>query len=169
MTTLNSSLTTRQSPRQILRAYWRTLAFRNKTAEWALYVLLVSGLPLVSWWAAAWPLQRWSLLVHALLGVFGFTLLVVPFWLSHRRLLQSSQKPLLKVTGQLLEALLLATGFTGFYLIYWGNRGDTLGAVMHWVHLGASLALAPLLMRHAFRWSVLRPLWTRLGWLRGSS
>lgn len=166
MTTLHTSLTSRSTLPEAAADYWWRLAYRNRAAEWTLYALLLTGLPLVAWWAADWPLQRWSLALHSLLGVFGATLVVVPFWLAHRRLLQTSRKAFLRVTGRLMEILLLIIAISGFYLVWWGNRGDPLDIIMHWAHLIATLTFAPLLLRHAFRWSVLRPLWLRLGWLR---
>lgn len=147
---------------QRCKVHWQSLAYRNQAAEWMLYALLLTGLPMMTLFDTDWSWQRWDMVVHALLGTFGFSLVVVPFWLSHRRLLQRSRKPFLRITGRLTEMLLLITGVTGYYLIVWGNRGSTADYLIHETHLYAAMALTLVLMRHAFRWSVLQPLWKRL-------
>lgn len=148
---------------QRCKARWQALAYRNRAAEWTLYALAFSGLPLIAAFSVDWQWQRWDLVAHALLGTFGFITLIVPFWSSHRRLLLRSRKSFLRMTGRITEVLLLVTGASGYYLILWGNRGGSLGNLVHQAHLIASLSLTLVVMRHAWRWSVLQPLWKRLG------
>ncbi len=136
--------------------WWRALAYRNKAAEWTLWLLLLSGLPLWTLFDVPWVLQRLCLAVHALLGLTAFILWVMPFWLRHRQLLSTSQKRALKRTGQLLDLLLLLVTLSGFGLFFIGNRGEAGGQWLLWVHLYSSLVLAPVLLKHAWRWSVLR-------------
>ncbi|OMH39111.1 hypothetical protein [Motiliproteus sp. MSK22-1] len=144
---------------QSLGNYWRQLAYRNRAAEVCLYVLLASGLPLWSGFDLPWFAARVLLFLHCFSGLILFPVYVVPFWFSHRRLLRNSNKPLLKVTGQLLDLLLLLSTVSGFFLLLVGNRGEFIGWVNHYTHLITALPLGLLLMRHAARWSVLRPLY----------
>lgn len=134
---------------------WQALAYRHKPAELSLYLLLASGLPLWSLFELAWPLERGLLFAHSLLGLL-FPLFVLPFWLAHRGLLAAARQRLLKLTGRLLEVLLLALAISGFYLLLIGNRGGALEGVIADLHLYASFALLPLLLRHAWRWSIAR-------------
>lgn len=138
---------------------WIALAYRHAFAEWTLWGLLLTGLPLWNFLDFSWPIQRVSLLVHGLAGMVLFLLFVVPFWISHRRLLKRSRKPLLVITGRCLEGLLVAIGVSGFWLLLIGNRGETSGQWIAGVHLYASLLLVPMLLRHAWRWSVVRTGW----------
>jgi hypothetical protein len=139
-----------------LQAAFRSLAYHHKSAEASLYGLFVTGIPLWSLLAADWWLIRLSLSLHTILGLVVFPLVIMPFWFAHRRLLACSGKPSLKISGRLLELLLILCGGSGFYLLLIGNPGSELGSWMQWVHLYSSLLLVPLLLKHAWRWSVVR-------------
>lgn len=138
-----------------IRVWWQSLAYQNSAAEWTLWTLLLTGLPLWKLWEAPWSLAQWSLALHCLLGVTAFFLWVLPFWLRHRQLLCSSRKPLLKWTGQLLDLLLMIIVLSGFGLFLIGNRGAEEGQWLLWAHLYSSLVIGPILLKHAWRWSVL--------------
>lgn len=140
--------------------WWQQLTYRNKAAEWSLYFLFVSGILLWNQVSIPWSLERWLLVIHLLGSLLLFPLVVAPFWLAHRRLLQRSKKKLLKVTGLLLDYLLLGCLLSGVWLVLMGNRGDALGWVAYMTHLVTALVIVPLLIRHAAKWSVLQPLWS---------
>lgn len=144
------------SRRRELARLWRALAYRHKLAELSLYLLLASGLPLWSVFELSWPLERSLLFAHSLMGLALFPVFVLPFWISHRSLLDGARNRLLKLTGRLLEALLLVLAASGFYLLLIGNRGGGVDGLIADVHLYASFALLPLLLRHAWRWSIAR-------------
>lgn len=155
-------LTTRKAVNQ----YWRALGYRNRMAEWALYTLFLSGLLLWDLFSVPWPVLRVLLILHILCSIIVFPMYILPFWLSHRRLLKHSKKQFLVVTGNLLDALLLLCLASGLYLFIQGNRGDDLGYYAFLSHLIAALVLTPILMKHSARWSVLKPVWllvTRVG------
>ena len=146
--------------RSALQAAWarfeKAQAYRHERAEWTLYFLAVTGLILWSGFSAPWPLVRWSMLVHIIAGVVLFPPVVMAFWMAHRSLLRRSRKRRLRVTGRILEAVLVLMTLSGFYLVVYGNPGNMLGEWMHMIHLWLTVFLLPLLLWHAFRWSVLR-------------
>ncbi len=142
--------------RQHLLRWWHDLAWRHRSAELSLHLLFISGIPLwSSLFILSWDTERTLLFVHSIAGLVLFPLSVLPFWLSHRRLIQRSRKPLLKKTGRVLDLLLLLSALSGFYLMLIGNRGDLSGAIAHYLHLVTAVPLCLLLIRHALRWSVL--------------
>lgn len=140
--------------------WWQRQAYRNKAAEWSLYFMFVTGFVLWNQFTLPWPLERIVLIVHVLSSLILFPSAVLPFWLSHRRLLKNSQKKLLIITGQILDCLLLACALSGVFLFIIGNRGDELGYLAYLVHLVSALVITPILIRHAARWSVLTPIWS---------
>jgi len=135
--------------------WWQRLAYHHKWAESLLYVMFFSGLLLWDTVGVGWQLERWTLLVHMVVGATLFTVIVGAFWAAHRRLITSSNKPFLRQTGTAIEWLLIACCLSGFYLFFYGNPGNTLGAFIQDVHFYSSWLLAPLVFRHAMRWSVL--------------
>lgn len=142
--------------RMALERMEKALAYRHERAEWTLYFLAVSGLILWGGFTAPWSLVRWSMLAHIVVGVLFFPSVVLAFWLAHRSLLRYSRKLRLRVTGRAIEAILLLMTLSGFYLLIYGNPGNMLGQWMHFIHLWLTVLLLPLLVWHAFRWSVLR-------------
>jgi len=140
--------------------WWNRLAYRNKAAEWALYFMFLSGILLWDQIVIPWPLERMLLVIHVLSSLVLFPLMVLPFWLSHRKLLHSSNKKLLKVTGLLLDYLLLGCALSGVFLVVEGNRGDDFGWFIYMTHLVSAFVILPLLIRHTAKWSVLKPVWS---------
>ncbi|KXI23073.1 hypothetical protein [Photobacterium sanguinicancri] len=135
--------------------WWLSLAYHHKWAESLLYMMFFSGILLWDRVGVMWQVERWLLLAHMLVGATLFSLIVGAFWGAHRRLIVKSNKPFLRQTGTLIEWLLIACSLSGFYLIFYGNTGNTLGVVMQNIHFYSSWLLAPLVFRHAMRWSVL--------------
>ncbi|MEH6648616.1 MAG: hypothetical protein V7707_01175 [Motiliproteus sp.] len=140
----------------VLQRYWGSLAYHHRLAEAALYLLFVTGLPLWNIFTLPWQGTRALLFAHVVAGLLLFPLSALPFWLSHRRLLQNSHKPKLKKTGQLIEWLLIFSALSGVYLLLLGNRGEWLGVFNHYIHLITAIPFAILLLIHAWRWSVLQ-------------
>ncbi len=140
--------------------WWQRQAYRNKAAEWSLYFMFVTGFVLWNQFTLPWQLERVVLISHVISSLILFPAAVLPFWLSHRRLLKNSQKKLLLITGQLLDLLLLACAISGIFLFMVGNRGNELGYLAYLTHLVSALVITPILMRHAARWSVLTPIWS---------
>ncbi len=77
-----------------------------------------SGLLLWDTVGVGWQLERWTLLVHMVVGATLFTVIVGAFWAAHRRLITSSNKPFLRQTGTAIEWLLIACCLSGFYLFF---------------------------------------------------
>ncbi|MGF1872061.1 hypothetical protein [Photobacterium indicum] len=138
-----------------LSQWWQHLAYHHKWAESLLYLMFFSGLLLWDTINTSWQVERWTLLFHMLVGVTLFSIVVGAFWAAHRRLIQSSKKPFLRQTGTAIEWLLIACSLSGFYLFFYGTPGNILGVIIQNVHFYSSWLLAPLVFRHAMRWSVM--------------
>lgn len=121
-----------------------------------MYFMFVSGVLLWDRLSVDWQAQRWILLAHMMIGVSLFSVIVGAFWSSHRRLIQRSNKTFLRHTGTLIEWLLFICSLSGFYLFFYGNTGNVLGHLIQDVHFYSSWVLAPLVFRHALRWSILK-------------
>ncbi|WP_239685949.1 hypothetical protein [Photobacterium swingsii] len=106
--------------------WWTSLAYHHKWAESLLYMMFFSGILLWDRVGVTWQVERWLLLAHMLAGATLFTLIVGAFWGAHRRLIIKSHKPFLRQTGTLIEWLLIACSLSGFYLIFYGNTGNSL-------------------------------------------
>lgn len=139
-----------------IRRFWHWLAWHHQVAEVLLYLMFFSGLMLWEPLTPHWSVARWNLLLHVLLSLSLFPLWFGAFWLSHRSLLLQSQKPFLRSTGRIIELLLLLCVSSGLFLVLHGTPGDQLGKTASWLHWASALSLAPLVLRHAWRWSVLR-------------
>ena len=89
-------------------------------------------------------------------SLYLIPLLFGAFWLSHRSLLRKSRKPFLRTTGRIIEALLLICLASGLLLVLHGTPGDGMGNLASWAHWLSALALTPLVLRHAWRWTILK-------------
>ena len=138
-----------------LHLWWSKLAYRHKMAEFLMYFMFVSGLLLWERLSLDWHIGRWLLLSHMFVGATIFTLVVGVFWSSPRQLFTKSNKHFLKLTGRLVEVLLFACVLSGFYLLIFGNTGNQLCLVIEQIHFYSSWLLAPLVARHALRWSII--------------
>ncbi len=143
-----------------LAIWWQRQAYRNKAAEWSLYFMFVTGFLLWNQFTLPWGIERILLITHVISSLVLFPAAVLPFWLSHRRLLKHSKKKLLVITGHLLDLLLLICALSGVLLFLVGNRGDDLGHLTYLAHLISALLITPILIRHAAGWSVLKPIWS---------
>jgi hypothetical protein len=139
------------SPRHL----WQWLAYHHQAAEGSLYLMFFSGLLLWEPLTPVWSLARWNLFLHVMLSLSLFPLLFGAFWLSHRSLLNKSRKPFLRTTGRIIEGLLLVCLGSGLILILHGTPGDGMGNLASWAHWLSALALTPLVLRHAWRWTIL--------------
>ena len=119
-----------------------------------IYFMFLSGLTLWQTVSVSWEVERWMLLLHIAIGSSVFTLVVGAFWCSHRRLILTSRNAFLRTTGTLIEWLLATCVLTGFYLFIYGKTGNTLSLVIQELHFYSSWILVPLVLRHAFRWSI---------------
>ncbi|MGL6599532.1 hypothetical protein ACSZOB_18130 [Aeromonas veronii] len=140
------------SPRQ----FWQWLAYHHQAAEGTLYLMFFSGLLLWEPLTPLWSLARWNLFFHVMLSLTLFPLLFGAFWLSHRSLLNRSNKHFLRITGRIIEALLLICLASGLLLVLHGTPGDAMGNLASWAHWLSALALTPLVLRHAWRWTILK-------------
>lgn len=138
------------------RQWWNKLAYHHKWAESLLYLMFITGVLLWSRVEISWQMERVVLLVHMLIGISLFSIIVGAFWISHRRLMVSSDKPFLRKTGKLVEWLLIICSISGFYLFFYGSPGNSLGVLIQDIHFYSSWLLVPLVFRHAMRWSVLK-------------
>lgn len=138
------------------RHCWQWLAFHHQAAEGSLYLMFFSGLLLWEPLTPLWSLARWNLFLHVALSLTLFPLLFGAFWLSHRSLLRKSRKPFLRTTGRIIEALLLICLASGLLLVLHGTPGDGMGNLASWAHWLSALALTPLVLRHAWRWTILK-------------
>jgi hypothetical protein len=158
----------KQAQEQGFKQAWKQLGYRNTMAEWSLYALFVSGFLLWDILALPWAGVRLLLIIHVFLSIIIFPIYVLPFWLSHRRLLKNSNKRFLNITGQCLDLLLALCFFSGLYLLIEGNRGSELGYLVFLAHLISALILLPVIVRHSLNWSVLQPLWSLIKFKRVS-
>lgn len=156
------ALTLKPAAKGKLSSWWRRVAYRHKAAELSLYLLFFTGIPLWSLFDLPWSGERVLLLIHCLGSLIAFPLLILPFWLSHRRLWEASRNQRLRKTGRYLDLLMLFCALSGLYLLLLGNRGEWLGNFNHYLHLISALPLTLILLRHAARWSVLRPIFCLL-------
>ena len=140
------------SPRQ----FWQWLAYHHQAAEGTLYLMFFSGLLLWEPLTPLWSLARWALFLHVMLSLTLFPLLFGAFWLSHRALLNRSNKPYLRITGRIIEGLLLVCLASGLLLILHGTPGNSMGSLASWAHWLSALLLTPLVLRHAWRWTILQ-------------
>ncbi|MGN5192382.1 hypothetical protein [Aeromonas veronii] len=140
------------SPRQ----FWQWLAYHHQAAEGTLYLMFFSGLLLWEPLTPLWSIARWNLFLHVMLSLTLFPLLFGAFWLSHRSLLNRSNKPFLRTTGRIIEALLLICLASGLLLVLHGTPGDAMGNLASWAHWLSALLLTPLVLRHAWRWTILK-------------
>ncbi len=141
--------------------WWARLAFHHKWAEAMLYLMFFTGIVLWKRVDVSWQAERWVLLIHMLVGISLFSVIVGAFWLSHRRLITSSNKAFLRKTGTAIEWLLIVCSVSGFYLFFFGTPGNALGVLIQDIHFYSSWLLAPLVFRHAMRWSVLKIIKTK--------
>jgi hypothetical protein len=149
-----------------IKQAWQKLGYQNKMAEWSLYALFLTGFLLWEALSVPWDVMRLLLVIHVLLSMLIFPIYVLPFWLSHRRLLKHSKRRFLNITGQCLDLILGVCVASGLYLFIQGNRGDELGHLVFLAHLVSALIFLPIIMRHSARWSVLQPLWSLIKSLR---
>lgn len=138
-----------------LQAAYKRLAFHHKKAEFVLYLMFLSGLLLWPMISIPWQTERVVLLMHMLAGLTIFPIYVGSFWLSHRSLLKGSKKTFLRKTGSLIEYLLIACTLSGIYLTFLGNTGNNLSILIQDIHFYSSWLLAPLVLKHAWRWTIL--------------
>ncbi|SFD18259.1 hypothetical protein [Pseudoalteromonas denitrificans] len=139
-----------------ITAWWQKLAYRHKSAEFLMYFMFVTGLLLWDSISINWQVERFVLLTHMFIGLTLFSFIVGAFWSSHRNLLTKSNKTFLRQTGTIIEWLLGLCSLSGFYLFFYGNTGNALGLLIQDVHFYSSWVLAPLVFRHALRWSILK-------------
>ena len=136
-------------------SWWQQLAYRHKSAEFLLYLMFVSGVLLWDKIALSWQISRWLLPLHMIIGVTLFSIIVGAFWSSHRKLITKSKKTFLRQTGTLIEWLLVVCTLSGFYLFFYGNTGNNISQLIQDLHFYSSWLLAPVVFRHALRWSIL--------------
>jgi len=136
--------------------YLQGLAYRHKVSEFVLYVLFLSGVILWDVVDSYWPAFRWSLFVHSVIGLFLFPVTVGLFWYAHRKLWAKSRKPVLKITGRIIEWSLMLCTLSGFFLFIMGANGSLTGDVVSYVHLISGLFLTPIVFYHALKWSVFK-------------
>lgn len=141
---------------QAPQSFWVRLGYRSKPAELTLYLLALSGLPLWDVLAVDWSVARLLLPLHVVMSLILFPLLVLPFWLSHRRHLAGADSAFLRRTGRLIEFFLILTIASGLWLVIAGNGGAPIGAFAHWAHLIVALPLALLVLAHSWRYGIVR-------------
>ena len=57
--------------------------------------------------------------------------------------------------GEALNAEINVTPMIDVLLVLHGTPGDSLGNLASWAHWLSALALTPLVLRHAWRWTIL--------------
>ena len=166
MSTLHSTITTadtlpapaalKQRCQTWISSYMVRLAYDNKVAEWVAITLFLSGLLLWDAIPIDWVIARWSLIFHLLAGLIVFPLTTGLFWVAHRRLMLTSNKSFLRKTGFFLDVIIGTCFVTGLVLTFLGETGNlpaSLTADAHWL---SGLILGPVMLIHAWRYSVLR-------------
>jgi DNA-binding beta-propeller fold protein YncE len=135
---------------------WRRVGFFSKPAEFALYLLSISGLILWDVIGFDWMYVRFSLFVHVISALVLFSIFVIPFWISHRQTYTKSTRINVKNIGRIIDYLLALALVSGVYLLFIGNRGDDVGTLSYWVHLAVAIPLTALVVAHAYRYTMLR-------------
>lgn len=158
-----SSSDTLPAPRALKQRYQAWVSsyiarrtYQNKSAEWVAIALFVSGLLLWDAIPVDWAIARWSLILHLLTGLIVFPLTIGLFWVAHRRLMLTSNKGFLRKTGTFLDIIIGTCFVTGLALTFLGETGNLpsrLTADTHWL---SGLILGPVMLVHAWRYSVLR-------------
>ena len=139
-----------------ISSYMVRLAYENKVAEWVAITLFFSGLLLWDAIPVDWAIARWSLIFHLLVGLVVFPLTTGLFWVAHRRLMLTSNKAFLRKTGSFLDVIIGGCFVSGLVLTFLGETGNlasSLTADAHWL---SGLILGPVMLVHAWRYSVLR-------------
>ena len=154
--TLPSPAAFKQRRQTWISNYIIRLTYQNKTAEWVAIALFFSGLLLWEAIPVDWAIARWSLIFHLLAGLIIFPLTTGLFWVAHRRLMLTSNKVFLRKTGSFLDVTIGTCFVSGLVLTFLGETGNlpsSLTADAHWL---SGLILGPLMLVHAWRYSVLR-------------
>ena len=154
--TLPASTALKKRCQTWISSYMERLAYHNKAAEWVAIALFFSGLLLWDAIPVDWAIARWSLIIHLLAGLIVFPLTTGLFWVAHRRLMLTSNKAFLRKTGTFLDVIIGTCFVTGLVLTFLGETGNlpsSLTADAHWL---SGLILGPLMLVHAWRYSVLR-------------
>lgn len=131
-------------------------AYHHRSAEWCMYFLAISGILLWGVLPVDWVIVRWSLIVHIVVSLLVFPFTLGLFWFSHRKLLARSKKRFLRLTGTAIDWSLFICTLSGIYLFFIGDNGNMNGYIIATAHLIVGLLLAPLVLVHAFRFSVLK-------------
>lgn len=134
------------------------LSYQSKPAELIFYFLTISGLALWDGFALSWAIQKPILAAHFLVSILLFPLFVVPFWLTHRKIIERSNKAALRLTGRLIDYTVVLLLASGIYLGLVGNRGNLIGELAYWSHLLPAIPMALLTLYHAKRWSMVKSL-----------
>jgi len=133
----------------------------TQQVELSLYLLAGSGLLLWEPLGLAWALASPILVAHVVIGSALVLAVVVPFWMRHRRRLETSKRSTMRRTGRAIELSLALLIGSGFYLFFVGNRGDVSGRVAAALHLWLTLPLVALIVWH-MPWSGFDRLWRAL-------
>jgi hypothetical protein len=116
--------------------------------------MFFSGLLLWEPLTPTWSLARWNLFLTSPSRSPCFPAVWRLLALPSQPAAQEPQA-FLRTTGRIIEALLLVCLASGLVLVLHGTPGDSLGNLASWAHWLSALALTPLVLRHAWRWTIL--------------
>lgn len=142
--------------RQRWKDFVANLAYKNQSAELVSICLFISGVLLWEAIPLEWDIVRWSLLLHLLVGLILFPLTTGLFWMVHRRLMISSTKPRLRTTGRILDICIAGCFVSGLLLVFLGDTGSLAASLTSDTHWLSGLILGPLMLIHAWHYSVFR-------------
>jgi hypothetical protein len=131
-----------------------------RRAELSLYLLAASGLLLWESLGLPWSWAGPLLAAHVAGGIALAAVLIVPFWLQHRRRLQTSRRPGPRRSGRISEWTLLVLLASGLYLFLAGNRGGADGLLAQQLHRWGTVLLLALLGAHMAHLNLFAQLWS---------
>ncbi len=142
------------------KPWLQRIAYETKYIEFIIYISFISGLILWDGFNISWTLIRPMLALHFIISLLILPILILPFWLSHRKFLtnpsKKSGKKSLHITGRIIEIILIILFASGFYLVFFGNRGGIDGEIAYYLHLLPALPLTILVFYHAKKWSMIK-------------
>ena len=119
---------------------------KSITATLDVAFMFLSGILLLPQLDTPWEFFRIIQPLHIFGSLVVLLLLLLPFLFAHIR--SSISHHTKSISGILFGTVLLVMLSSGLYLLFFGNRGETTGTLMHTIHLYSSFLLVGVLLWH---------------------